>query len=77
LLAFELVGHPEQPAEDGGAVVGGEFDNPGFDDETAQFDQMPRALAALDLPCPADLPAPPASTVTARQLHHALGHDLQ
>jgi transposase len=24
---------------------------------------------------PADLPAPPASTMTGRQLHHALGHD--
>ena len=26
------------------------FDEPGFDDEAAEFDEVPRALAALDLP---------------------------
>lgn len=51
VLALELFGHPQERAVDGGAVVVGEIDDAGFDDETAEFDQMPRALAAFDLPC--------------------------
>lgn len=50
LLAFELVGHPDQSAVDRGAVVAGEINDPGFDHEAAEFYQMPCALAALDLP---------------------------
>lgn len=49
-VALELVGHPYQRTEDDGSVVAGEINDAGFDDETAEFDQMPRALAALDLP---------------------------
>ena len=49
LIALELVGHPEQCAVDDGAVVAGQIHDPSLDDEAAEFDQMPRALAALDL----------------------------
>ncbi len=56
LLALELVCHPKQRAVDHGAVVAGEVHNPGLDDEAAEFDQMPRALAALDLPIPHVMP---------------------
>jgi len=50
LIAFELVGTPQQRAKDGGAVVARQVHDAGFDDEAAQFDEVPRALAALDLP---------------------------
>jgi hypothetical protein len=50
LIAFELVSHPEQRTENGGAIIAGQIDDPGFDDKATAFDQMPRALAALDLP---------------------------
>lgn len=50
LIALELVGHPEQCAVEDGAVIASEFDNARLDDEAAEFDQMPRALATLDLP---------------------------
>jgi len=36
----------EQRAIYRGAVVAGQFDNPGLDDETAEFDQVPRPLGA-------------------------------
>src|SRR5262249_36363614 len=58
LIAFELVAHPEQRAIDRGAVVAGQFDDPGLDDETAEFDEVPRPLAALDLPCAHVSPRP-------------------
>lgn len=58
LIALELVSHPEQCAEDGGAIIAGEVHDPGLDDETAEFDQMPRALTALDLPCAHVMPRP-------------------
>ncbi len=57
-IAFEPVGDPEQRAENGGAVVAGQFDKSGLDDETAEFDQMPRPLAALDLPRAHVMPCP-------------------
>jgi hypothetical protein len=50
LIAFEFVGAPEQRAEDRSAVVAGQVHDSGFDDEAAEFDEMTRALAALDLP---------------------------
>jgi hypothetical protein len=50
LFTFELFGHPEQRAIDGGAIVSGQVHDPGLDDETAEFDQMPCAPATLDLP---------------------------
>lgn len=56
VLALELVGYPEQRAVDHGAVVSGEVHDPGLNDEAAEFDQMPGALAALDLPCPHVMP---------------------
>ena len=58
LIAFELVYHPEQRAEDRGAVVTGQIYDPSFDEETAQFDEVPRALAALDLPSAHVMPRP-------------------
>src|SRR5262245_33217826 len=51
LIALELVGHPEQRAIDGGAIIAGQFHDTGFDDEAAEFDELPRAPTALDLPC--------------------------
>jgi hypothetical protein len=50
LIALELVSHPEQRAVDGDAIIASQFHDTGFDDEAAEFDEMPRALAALELP---------------------------
>ena len=58
LIAFELVAHPEQRAIDLGAVVTGQFDDPGLDDQTAEFDEVPRPLAAIDLPSAHVIPRP-------------------
>ena len=58
LIALELVGAPEQRAEDDGAIIAGQVNDPGFDDEPTEFDEVPRALAALDLPCPHVMPVP-------------------
>jgi hypothetical protein len=46
---LELVGHPEQRAKDGGAIIAGQVHDTSLDDEAAEFNEMPRALAALDL----------------------------
>ena len=51
LIALEILCHPEQRAEDDGAIIAGQVHDTRLDDEAAQFDQVPRALAALDLPC--------------------------
>src|SRR6516165_8729115 len=50
LIALELVGHPKQRAEDGRPVVAGQVHESGFHDEAAEFNEVLRALAALDLP---------------------------
>ena len=50
LVALELIGHPKQRAKDGGAIIAGQLHDASLDDEAAEFDQVPRALAALDLP---------------------------
>ena len=42
--------HPKQRAENRAAVVAGQFDDAGFNDEATQLDEVPRALATLDLP---------------------------
>ena len=47
-LTLELVGHPEQHAVYHGAIIARQVQN-SLDDEAAEFDQMPRAFAALDL----------------------------
>src|SRR4051794_17091134 len=49
-IAPQLGGNPKQRAVDGRAIVVGEFDDAGLDDETAEFDQMSGTLASLDLP---------------------------
>ncbi len=58
LIAFELVGHPEQRAKNEGTVIAGQINDTGLYDEAAEFDQMPRALATLDLPCAHVMPCP-------------------
>lgn len=58
VLALELVGHPEQRAVNYGPVIAVRLHNAGFDDEAAEFDQMPCALAAFDLPYPLVMPRP-------------------
>lgn len=50
LLASEFVRHPKHRAIDDGAIIIGELDDACLDDETAEFDQVSRAFAALDLP---------------------------
>lgn len=50
VLAFELVGDPDHRAVDHGAVVTSEFGNTRLDDEATELDEMPRSLAAFDLP---------------------------
>src|SRR6185437_15118848 len=67
LIAFEPIAHPEQRAIDRGPVVASQFDNPGLDDETAEFDEMPRALAALDLPRAHVMPRPCRQIAPARR----------
>lgn len=49
VLALELFGYPDQCAVDGGAIIADQVHDPRLDDKTAEFDQIPRALAALDL----------------------------
>src|SRR6266699_4056892 len=49
-IALKLVRDPKQRTEDRGAVIPGQVHDTGFDDKAAEFDEMPRALAALDLP---------------------------
>jgi hypothetical protein len=56
-IALQLGGDPKQRAVDGGAIVVGELDNACLDDETAEFNQMPGALAALDLPAAHVMPS--------------------
>lgn len=50
LMALELGGDPKQRAENGGAIISGQIDDAGLDDETAEFNQMSGAFAAVDLP---------------------------
>ncbi len=50
LIALELVRDPEHCTKDHGTIVAGQADESGFHDETAEFDEVPRSLAALDLP---------------------------
>jgi hypothetical protein len=66
-IAFELVCHPEQRAEDDGAIIAGQVHYTSLDDEAAQFDQVPRALAALDLPCAHIMPPPCCLLTVARR----------
>jgi len=58
VITFELVFHPEQRAEDDGAIIAGQVHDTSLDDEAAQFDQVPRALAALNLPYAQNMPRP-------------------
>lgn len=67
LVAFELVSTPEQRAENHGAVVAGQVHDASFDDEATEFDKMPRALAAIDLPRPHVIPRPCGLMPVARR----------
>jgi hypothetical protein len=55
---YGAVGHPEQRAVDDGGIIAGQVHDSGLDDETAEFDQTPRLLAALDLPDAHVMPRP-------------------
>src|SRR6185437_4406450 len=50
LTTLELIGDPEQRPVDHSPVIAGQIDDASFHDETAEFDEVPRPLAALDLP---------------------------
>jgi hypothetical protein len=50
LITLELISHPEQRTEDTGTIIAGQVDDPGFKHEATEFNEMPRALAALDPP---------------------------
>jgi len=67
LVALKLVDHPKQRAEDDGAVVAGQIDESSFHDEAAEFNEMPRALAALDLPHAHVMPCPCGLMPVARR----------
>jgi len=67
VFAVELFGHPDHRAVDHGAVVAGQVHDARLDDEAAEFDQMPRSLAALDLPCPHVMPRPLCLMPVARR----------
>lgn len=56
ILATQPGGGFHHHAEQHGAVVVCQLNQPGFDDEAAQFDQMPGAFAALHLPFPRVMP---------------------
>jgi len=45
--APELIGHLHHGAEQGGAVVAGEFDEAGFLDEAAEFDELTGSCPAF------------------------------
>lgn len=49
-MALELLGDPKHRSVNDGAIVIGQINDAGLEDETAEFDQMSGALAALDLP---------------------------
>ena len=49
-LALEQIGEFEKRAVEQSAIVIGQFDQPGFDDEPAEFDQVTGPLAALHDP---------------------------
>jgi hypothetical protein len=67
LVALELIGHPKQRAKDGGAIIAGQLHDASLDDEAAEFDQVPRALAALDLPVTHIIPRPCCLLTVARR----------
>src|SRR3546814_17667034 len=50
LVALQLVGNPQEGAVEQRAIIIGEFDQLGFDNEPSQLNELARALAALDLP---------------------------
>jgi hypothetical protein len=47
VLAPKLLRHPDHRAEDGGAVVAGQFYDPRLGDEAAEFGQMPEQIGAI------------------------------
>lgn len=49
-MALQLGGDPEHRSVDDSAIIGGQINNACLDDESAEFDHMSGALAAIDLP---------------------------
>lgn len=50
LFTPQFVGHPKEGAEEHGTVVVGEIDESRLHSQAAEFDQMARPFASLDLP---------------------------
>ena len=73
LLITKQVGDREKSAVDRGAIVVRKVDQFGFDDEAAEFDQVPRALAAIHGPLAKIMPSkfrfepPPSGFTTAER----------
>src|SRR5690606_25680921 len=64
---LELFGNPDERAVDHGTVIAGQVHNARLDDETAEFDQIWGALAALDLPVAHVMPRPRRLMPVARR----------
>jgi len=56
LVGAQFCRRLDQQPEDCGAIIVGQFDKARLGDKPAQFDQLPRALAALHLPGPRVMP---------------------
>jgi hypothetical protein len=56
LLALEQIGEFEKRAIEQRAIVIGKLDQPGFDDETPELNEMTGAFAALHDPVPGVMP---------------------
>ena len=67
MVALELVSHPEQRAKNGGAIIAGQIHDTSLDDEASEFNEMPRALAALDLTGAHIMPRPCCLLTVARR----------
>ena len=50
ILASQLVRHPQERAVEHCAIVIGEIDQSRLHDQPAEFDELARAFASLDLP---------------------------
>lgn len=67
VFALELFCHPDQRAENDGAIIVRLVHDAGFEDETAKLDEVFRALPPLDLPRPHIMPCPLRLMTVARR----------
>lgn len=56
---LEFIGEAEEGTIERGAIIACEFNEPGFDDKTAEFDEVAGAFAALHDPVPRIKPGLP------------------